>query len=91
MKIYPVKIYPSSAQLPREEQLARKIAGVAADDVPISREVAETIIDRVVDDAAVAIAAINCRPMVAAIPDGEPVQDLYKKRPTASVEAGNGW
>ncbi len=66
MKIYPVRVHPSSAQLPREEQLAWKIARVAADDVPASREVTEAIIDRVIDDAAVAIAAINRGPVVSA-------------------------
>jgi 2-methylcitrate dehydratase len=46
MEIHRVKVHPSSAQLPREEQLAWKIAGVAADDVPISRDVAEAVVDR---------------------------------------------
>jgi len=66
MQIYPVKVYPSSAQLPRETQLAWKMAAVAADDVRISRDVTETVIDRVIDDASVAIAAINRGPVVAA-------------------------
>ena len=59
MQIHHVKVHPSSAQLPREEQLAWKIAGVAADNVPVESGVAEAIIDRVIDDASVAIAAIN--------------------------------
>jgi 2-methylcitrate dehydratase len=66
MKIHSVKVYPSSAQLPREEQLAWKIAGVAADDVSIERDVAEAVVDRIIDDASVAIAAINRAPVVAA-------------------------
>src|SRR5882672_9026310 len=66
MQIHRVKVHPSSAQLPREEQLAWKIAGVAADDVPIQRDVADAIIDRIIDDASVAIAAINRGPVVAA-------------------------
>jgi len=66
MQIHQVKVHPSSAQLPREEQLAWKIACVAADDVPVQPEVTEAIIDRVIDDAAVAIAAINRSPVVAA-------------------------
>ncbi|HEV2521187.1 MAG TPA: MmgE/PrpD family protein [Candidatus Acidoferrales bacterium] len=61
-----MRVYPSSAQLPREEQLAWKIASVAADDVPIQREVTEAVIDRIIDDAAVAIAAVNRGPVVAA-------------------------
>lgn len=66
MQIHQVRVHPSSAQLPREEQLAWKIASVAADDVPVQPEVAEAVIDRIIDDAAVAIAAINRGPVVAA-------------------------
>ena len=66
MRIHNVKVHPSAAQFPREEQLAWKIAAVAADVVPVQREVAEAIVDRIVDDAAVAIAAINRQPVVAA-------------------------
>jgi 2-methylcitrate dehydratase len=66
MQIHRVKVHPSSEQLPREEQLAWKIAEVAADAVPVQPEVTEAIIDRVIDDAAVAIAAINRRPVVSA-------------------------
>ncbi len=66
MQIHQVKVYPSSAQLAREEQLAWKMACVAADDVPIEPEVTEAVTDRIIDDAAVAIAAINRGPVVAA-------------------------
>jgi 2-methylcitrate dehydratase len=66
MQIHKVKVYLSSAQLMREEQLAWKIARVAADKVPVQPEVADAIVDRVIDDAAVAIAAINRAPVVAA-------------------------
>ena len=66
MQIHKVKVYPTSAQLTRDEQLAWKIARVAADNVPVQPEVADAIIDRVIDDAAVAIAAINRAPVVAA-------------------------
>src|SRR5260370_9403623 len=66
MQMHPVKVYPSKAQLPREEQLAWKIASVAADVVPVQPDVAELIINRIIDNAAVAIAAINRAPVVAA-------------------------
>jgi 2-methylcitrate dehydratase len=66
MKLHPVKVYPSKALLPREEQLAWKMAAVAVDKVPIEREVQEMIINRIIDNAAVAIAAINRRPVVTA-------------------------
>lgn len=66
MQLHPVKVYPSKALLKREEQLAWKIAGVAADKVPVQKDVAEMIINRIIDNASVAIAAINRRPVVSA-------------------------
>jgi 2-methylcitrate dehydratase len=66
MQNYKIKVYPSSARLAREEQLAWKIATVAADRVPVLPEVTAAIIDRAIDNAAVAIAAINRAPVVAA-------------------------
>jgi 2-methylcitrate dehydratase len=66
MQIHKVKVYPSSAQLTRDEQLAWKIARVAADNVPVQPEVGDAIIDRIIDDASVAIAAINRGPVVTA-------------------------
>src|ERR1700731_989243 len=66
MQIHPVRVHPSKEQLPREEQLAWKIAGVAADAVPVQPDVTELIINRIIDNAAVAIAAINRGPVVTA-------------------------
>jgi 2-methylcitrate dehydratase len=66
MKLHDVKVYPSKAKLPREEQLAWKIAGVATDKVAVQRDVADMIINRVIDNAAVATAAINRHPVVSA-------------------------
>jgi 2-methylcitrate dehydratase len=66
MKLHEVKVYPSKANLRREDQLAWKIAGVAADRVAVPKETTEMIINRIIDNAAVAIAAINRRPVVSA-------------------------
>src|ERR1700752_3459064 len=66
MQIHHVKAHPSKARLPREEQLAWKMASVAADPVPLQPDVTEQIINRIIDNAAVAIAAINRGPVVAA-------------------------
>jgi 2-methylcitrate dehydratase len=66
MQIHHVNVHPSKARLAREEQLAWKLASVAADIVPVQPEVAEQIISRIIDNAAVAIAAINRSPVVAA-------------------------
>src|ERR1700760_3653244 len=61
-----VRVSPSKAELKREDQLAWKIAGVAADKVAVRKEVAEMIINRIIDNAAVAIASVNRRPIVSA-------------------------
>jgi 2-methylcitrate dehydratase len=66
MKLHDVRVHPSKANLKREDQLAWKIAGVAADRVAVERDVAAMIINRIIDNASVAIAAINRHPVVSA-------------------------
>ena len=66
MKLHEVRVHPSKEGLPRDEQLAWKIASVASDRVAVERDVAEMIVNRIIDNAAVAIAAINRRPVVSA-------------------------
>jgi 2-methylcitrate dehydratase len=66
MRVHDVKVHASKQALAREEQLAWKIAAVASDSVPVDREVADMIANRIIDNAGVAIAAINRRPVVAA-------------------------
>ncbi len=61
-----VRTHSSREGLPREGQLAWKIAQVAADPVPVVREVAEMIGNRVVDNAAVAVAALARAPVANA-------------------------
>src|SRR5229473_1192730 len=61
-----IKVHPSKSRLPREEQLAWKIAEVAADRVAVQSDVEEMIANRIIDNAAVAVAAINRRPVVSA-------------------------
>ena len=61
-----VRVHPSRAELKREDQLAWKIAAVAADKVPVERDVAAMVVNRIIDNAAVAVAAINRHPVVSA-------------------------
>ncbi len=61
-----VKVHPSAANLPREQQLAWAIARFAAKAGPVEPDVAEMIACRIVDNAAVALAAINRKPVAAA-------------------------
>lgn len=66
MKTHEVRVHPSSARLPREEQLAWQIARYAADPGPLDGDVVEMIACRIVDNASVALAAINRRPVASA-------------------------
>ncbi|WP_136612379.1 MmgE/PrpD family protein [Sinomonas albida] len=66
VELHHVRVYKSEENLPREEQLAHKIARVAADPVEVVPEVAEMVINRIIDNASVAIASLNRGPIVAA-------------------------
>ena len=61
-----VRTYPSAARLPREDQLAWKLAAVATDPVEVLPEVTEMVVNRVIDDAAVAAASLTRGPVRAA-------------------------
>ncbi|MGF9663018.1 MmgE/PrpD family protein [Arthrobacter crystallopoietes] len=61
-----VRVYRSEENLPREDQLAYKIARVAVDPVEVTDEVTEMVINRIIDNASVAIASLNRGPIVAA-------------------------
>jgi 2-methylcitrate dehydratase len=66
MQIHDVRVHPSKSHLPRQDQLAWKIAAVAADKVAVDREVTDMIINRIIDNASVAIASVNRRPAISA-------------------------
>ena len=66
MKKHAVRVYPSKEALPREEQLAWKMAEVAADPVAVDAESTDMIINRIIDNASVAVAAINRGPVASA-------------------------
>ncbi|WP_247045177.1 MmgE/PrpD family protein [Arthrobacter rhizosphaerae] len=66
VKEHHVRVYRSEEKLPREEQLAHKIAVVAADPVAVTNDVTAMVINRIIDNASVAIASLNRAPIVAA-------------------------
>ncbi|MCA0378681.1 MAG: MmgE/PrpD family protein [Actinobacteria bacterium] len=61
-----VRVYKSEEELPREDQLAWKIAEVAVDPVEVEADVTDMIINRIIDNASVAAASLNRGPIVAA-------------------------
>jgi 2-methylcitrate dehydratase len=66
VKLHHLRTHRSDENLSREGQLAWQIAGVAVDPVEVSDEVTEMVINRVIDNAAVAAASLLRRPVVAA-------------------------
>ncbi|MCR2824119.1 MmgE/PrpD family protein [Microbacterium sp. zg.Y909] len=61
-----LRVHRSDEDLPREGQLAWHIAEVATDPVPVEPEVVDMIINRVIDNAAVAAASLTRAPVSAA-------------------------
>ncbi len=61
-----VRVYKSAEDLPRDQQLAWKIAEVATDPVEVEPAVVDMIINRIIDNAAVAAASLTRRPVSAA-------------------------
>ena len=66
MKNHKVRVYPSKSSPAREDQLAWNVARVAADPVEVEPAAAEMVVNRIIDNAAVAIAAIDRRPVASA-------------------------
>jgi len=66
VKIHSVRVHRSDENLPREEQLAWKIAEVAVDPVPVTDEASDMAINRIIDNAAVAVASLRRAPVTAA-------------------------
>jgi len=66
MRNIKVKVYPSALKLKKQEQLAWKIAEIASDKALINEEAADMVINRIIDNASVAIASFNRRSVVSA-------------------------
>lgn len=66
MKNHLVRVYPSKTHLPKEDQLAWKFSEIAADQTSLQEDVIDMIINRIIDNASVAIASINRHPILSA-------------------------
>jgi len=60
-----VKVYPSSIHLPKKNQLAWKIAEIASDNARLDKDAIEMVINRIIDNASVAIASLNRRAVIS--------------------------
>jgi 2-methylcitrate dehydratase len=63
MKAYRVRVWPSSARLARDEQLAWRLATVATDPAPVDPAVVDMVGNRIIDNAAVAVASVDRAPV----------------------------
>lgn len=66
MKKHVLRVCPSKKTLPREEQLAWKLADMALSPAPVSKEVEDMVINRLIDNAAVATASLKRAPVAHA-------------------------
>lgn len=66
MITHDVRVHRSEENIAREDQLAWKIAETAVDPVALDGEVVDMIINRIIDNAAVAVASLIRAPIVAA-------------------------
>ena len=66
MRQHTVRVYPSKEKIERKDQLAWKMAEICSDNAPIKDDVTEMIINRIIDNASVAIAAANRHPVASA-------------------------
>ena len=63
---HPLRVHPSTDRLPREEQLAWKLAQLATERVDPDPDVTDMVINRVIDNASVATASLVRAPVAAA-------------------------
>ncbi len=66
MILHKVKVYPSKITLPKEKQFAWKIAEIANDNSKLNKDAIEMAINRIIDNASVAIASLNRKPVISA-------------------------
>ncbi len=65
MILHKVKVYPSKFSLPKKKQLAWKIAEIASDNAKLNKNAVEMVINRIIDNASVAIASLNRKAVIS--------------------------
>jgi 2-methylcitrate dehydratase len=66
MRNITVKVHLSKANLKKKDQLAWKIAEIASDQAKINKDAVDMVINRIIDNASVAIASFNRKPVTSA-------------------------
>src|SRR5918992_1086783 len=85
MRDHEVRVQLPGERFPRERELAWRLAELAADPVPVEPEVAEMAANRLLDDVAVAVPALERDPPAAAR-----AQALAHPRPGGATVLGLG-
>ncbi len=65
MILHRVKVYPSKYKLGKKKQLAWKIAEIASDNAKLNKDSIEMVINRIIDNASVAIASLNRKSVIS--------------------------
>ena len=65
MLLHTVKVYPSKINLTKKKQLAWKIAEIASDNAKLNKKAVEMVINRIIDNASVAIASLNRKAVIS--------------------------
>ncbi len=65
MIVHKIKVYPSKKHLPKKNQLAWKIAEIASDNAKLNKDAIDMAINRIIDNASVAIASLNRNSVVS--------------------------
>tara|TARA_B100000287_G_scaffold107818_1_gene100032 strand:- start:3012 stop:4514 length:1503 start_codon:yes stop_codon:yes gene_type:complete len=63
--LHKVRVYPSKTKLPKKKQLAWKIAEISSDNAKLNKHSVEMAINRIIDNASVAIASLNRKSVIA--------------------------
>jgi len=63
--VHKVKVYPSKKYLPKKKQLAWKLAEIASDKSKLNKKSVDMVINRIIDNASVAIASLNRKAVIS--------------------------
>ena len=66
MRNIKVTVHSSKSKLRKEEQLAWKIAEISSDNATLNEKAVDMAINRIIDNAAVAVASLERKPVIAA-------------------------
>ncbi len=66
MRNIKVKVFTSKSKLKKKDQLAWKIAEIASDKAPLNEDAIDMVINRIIDNASVAVASLERKSVISA-------------------------